>query len=121
MDKQKVDLTVKGGESGAADTWPVSAREAAATLGVSERTVRRAISRGELAATKQAGVFRIAPADLARYRARSVSQQRRARPAPFQLLSFPERETAGTSPLPRPRSILIGRERELYAVRSLLL
>ena len=57
-----------GGVSGAADTWPLSAREAAAVLGVSERTVRRAIARGELAAEIHAGVYRIAPADLAHYR-----------------------------------------------------
>src|SRR5919107_1655802 len=38
----------------------VSAREAAATLGVSERTIRRAIQRGELAATKQGRSFQIA-------------------------------------------------------------
>ena len=46
----------------------LSASAAAAALGVSERTIRRAIARGDLPAAKRAGVYRIAPADLARYR-----------------------------------------------------
>ena len=70
MDERTTDGTADGGVSGAADTWPLSAREAAQSLGVSERTVRRAIARGELPAAKRAGVYRIAPDDLARYRAR---------------------------------------------------
>lgn len=45
--------TTTGQAARAAGT--VSAREAAAALGVHERTVRRAIIRGELAATKDAG------------------------------------------------------------------
>src|SRR5215211_950959 len=45
----------------------LKAREAAAALGVSERTIRRAIARGELRAAKQAGAFHIAPADLTAY------------------------------------------------------
>src|SRR5687768_1086903 len=45
---------------------PLSARDAAALLGVSERTVRRAIARGELPAIKHAGVYRIRPAILDR-------------------------------------------------------
>src|SRR5918998_1438508 len=60
----------------------LKAREAAAALGVSERTIRRAIARGELRATKQVGVFHIAPADLAAYRrsqARSAASPTRGR------------------------------------------
>ena len=60
--------TVSAPVAGAAGA--LTAREAAARLGVSERTVRRAIARGELAAAKYAGTFRIAPAALARYRDR---------------------------------------------------
>jgi hypothetical protein len=45
-----------------------SAREAALALGVSERTIRRAIQRGELIATKRAGIFHITPAALEAYR-----------------------------------------------------
>ena len=106
MDERTVDGTAEGGLSGAADTWPLSAREAAQILGVSERTVRRAIVRGDLAAIKQAGVYRIAPADLARYRARparAASPQPRTLPTPPRLLRFPEREAAGAPALPRPR------------------
>ena len=44
--------------SDAADNGPYSAREAATILRLSERTVRRAIARGELAASKRGGVFR---------------------------------------------------------------
>ena len=61
MDERTTDGTANRGVSGAADTWPLSAREAAARLGVSERTVRRAIARGELPAARHAGVYRIAP------------------------------------------------------------
>jgi len=53
--------------SGAADTWPLSARDAATVLGISERTVRRAIGRGDLVAAKHCGVFRIDPADIERF------------------------------------------------------
>ena len=71
MDERATDGTggtASGGVSGAADTWPLSAREAATVLGVHERTIRRAVARGDLPATKHAGQYRIAPADLERYR-----------------------------------------------------
>src|SRR5262245_14936396 len=51
MDERRADGADERGVSGAADRWPLSAREAAAVLGVSERTVRRAIARGDLPAT----------------------------------------------------------------------
>ena len=56
-------------EPGVPDAEPqfLTARSAAARLGVSERTIRRAIARGEVRATKLAGSFRITPADLDRY------------------------------------------------------
>ncbi|MCD6033218.1 MAG: Helix-turn-helix domain, partial [Thermomicrobiales bacterium] len=60
MEQQPVDRT--------SDT--LSAREAAEALGINERTIRRAIARGDLPAAKHGGAFRIAPADLARYRSR---------------------------------------------------
>jgi len=59
-----------GGVSGV-----LSAREAATALGVSERTVRRAIQRGELIATKHAGSFQITPAALDDYRRRETGQR----------------------------------------------
>jgi excisionase family DNA binding protein len=52
----------------------LSAREAATALGVSERTVRRAIQRGEIVATKHAGSFQITPAALDDYRRRETGQ-----------------------------------------------
>src|SRR5215207_4902645 len=58
MDTNSADRTKNGAVSDAADSWPLSAREAAAALGVSERTVRRAIARGELPAARQSGVYR---------------------------------------------------------------
>jgi excisionase family DNA binding protein len=63
----------------------LSAHEAAVALSVSERTIRRAIARGELPAAKQAGVYRIAPADLALYQPR----RRIASPPPHRLIPFP--------------------------------
>ncbi len=89
--------------SGAPDTWPLSAREAAEAIGVNERTIRRAIARGDLAATKHAGVYRIARADLASWRP-GIS---------------PASTRAGT--LPHPPNRLIGRTGEIAAVRELLL
>jgi excisionase family DNA binding protein len=52
----------------------LSAREAATALGVSERTVRRAIQRGEIVATKHAGSFQITPAAIDDYRRRETGQ-----------------------------------------------
>ena len=55
----------------------LSAREAAAALGVSERTVRRAIQRGELVATKHAGMFQVTPAAIDDYRRGETGQRTR--------------------------------------------
>ena len=53
------------GQAPAVSAPPLTAREAAAVAGVSERTIRRAVARGELPAGKHAGAYRIAPADVA--------------------------------------------------------
>ena len=53
----------------------LSAREAATALGVSERTIRRAIHRGEIVATKHAGSFQITPAALDDYRRQDTGQR----------------------------------------------
>ena len=125
MDERAAERTPDSGQ----DTPPpaagsLTAREAAAAVGVHERTVRRAIARGELAAAQHAGVYRIAPADLARYQERrriaAPPGSQTDRPGPG-LIPFPDAEPAAAPPLPRPRSPLIGRERELAAVRVLLL
>jgi len=57
--------TLDSGPAPAVSGVPVTAREAAAVAGVSERTIRRAIARGDLPAAKHAGAYRIAPAAVA--------------------------------------------------------
>ncbi len=114
MDQKADDRTPDTGQ--VADAGGVlSAREAAAVLGVNERTIRRAIARGELSAAKQAGTYRISPANLAHYRAR-----RRTLGEPARLIPFPKREEQPDPALPRPLTPLIGRGRELAALSVLL-
>jgi non-specific serine/threonine protein kinase len=123
MDERTTNGTANHGVSGAADTWPLSAREAAQRLGVSERTVRRAIARGELPAARRAGVYRIAPDDLARYLARRDRPSPPARSPsrePPRLIPLPTRVEAASAALPQPPTPLVGRERELAAVAALL-
>jgi excisionase family DNA binding protein len=96
----------------------LSANAAAALLGVSQRTIRRAIARGDLHATKRGGVYQISPDALARYQtasqppARPDSPVRREVPHPIFNSLAPS--------LTRPLTSLIGREHEVDAVRSLL-
>jgi excisionase family DNA binding protein len=123
MDNRAGPWTTGGGaDTGDADG--VSASAAAAALGVSQRTIRRAIARGDLPAVKHGGVYRIAPGDLEGYRPRGrvagPSQTPRDRSLP-RLIPFPARDPVAAPAFPRPRSELIGRERELAAVRALLL
>src|SRR5262249_58834749 len=98
MDEQMAEGTTNGGVSGAADTWPLSAREAATILGVSERTVRRAIVRGELPASLHASVYRIARGDVDRYqtqRRKSTPRQLESpSPSPW-LIPFPAPDDIG--------------------------
>jgi non-specific serine/threonine protein kinase len=127
MDERAADGATTGGVSGAADRWPLSAREAAAVLGVSERTVRRAIARGDLPATMHAGVYRITEPHLARYRARRAGSSRprglsrrgsgvaAGSVAPIRLVVPPP-----VPPPPTPLTPLIGRERDVAAVSALL-
>jgi excisionase family DNA binding protein len=71
----------------------LTARAAAARLGIAERTVRRAIARGELAATKRAGAFQIDPAELVRFRTR------RARPGRQSGAPLPAEPPSPASPV----------------------
>jgi excisionase family DNA binding protein len=102
----------------------LSATAAAALLGVSQRTVRRAIARGDLPAAKHAGIYRIAPVDLARYRAGDRSPfgfipvREAALPRRFPV---PGQDNALASTLPQSLTPLTGRERELAAIRALVL
>jgi excisionase family DNA binding protein len=103
-------------------TRALSASEAAGLLNVNERTIRRAIARGELPAVKCAGIYQIDPAELRRYHTRRRFHVRRpvstGRDLP-RLIPFPLREAATN--LPHPRSSLIGREREFASIRDLVL
>ena len=123
MDERTADRTADSSVSGGPDTWPLTAREAAVSLGVSERTIRRAIARGDLPATKHAGVYRIAPDDLARYRAHHGAAPPMLRPHldPPRLIPLPRQTEEPASAFPRPLTSLIGREDEIAAVRALLL
>ena len=67
MDKSIAPWTAESSRPKGDADW-LSARVAAGMVGVSQRTIRRAIARGDLLAVKLAGVYRIAPADLGRYR-----------------------------------------------------
>jgi excisionase family DNA binding protein len=103
-----------------------SATDAAASIGVNERTIRRAIARGELAATKQGRSFAITLESLDRYRARQDrSGGRQGTPAvepPLPtsaappLLALPLKEQGLLTRLPASHSPFVGREREIEAV-----
>src|SRR4051812_36779439 len=98
---------------------PLSAREAAAVLGVSERTIRRAIDRGELTASKRGGTLRVAARDLAQYRDR---HPRQAHPPTrlLRLVPLSRRELPAAGWIPAPLTTFIGREREMAALLDLL-
>ena len=93
----------------------LTARDAAATLGVSERTVRRAISRGDLPAVKERGVYQLRPADVAAYA--RVLQPSSTDGAP-RIVVLPV-WSEWQSP-PTPLAPLVGRTSELQHVISLL-
>ena len=76
-------------------------------MGVHERTIRRAIARGDLPAVKKAGTYRIAPNDLARYRSQRrdpISSTRRPSRDPPRLIRLPGQldEAATGLSLPQP-------------------
>jgi excisionase family DNA binding protein len=131
MDERAADLvdTVDTVDT-APTTGPVAgltARAAAAVLGVSPRTVRRAIDRGELPATKYAGTYRIAPDALASF-GRRLTAPNRLRPPARQMPasvagSLPRLLPPASAPLPSlpvPLTPLVGREAEVTAVAGLL-
>lgn len=96
----------------------MTTRQAAAALGVSERTVRRAVARGQLTATRERGAYRISREALARYQA--AARPLPTPPAAVSTLSPRPILLAPPGP-PRPRTLvpsltpLIGREPELAA------
>ncbi len=80
----------------------LTAKEAADALGVHERTIRRAIQRGDLRAEKRGRSFHIQRDDLESFRVTSVPTG------------------SGEVGLPETPDAMIGRERELAAVLDLL-
>ena len=107
-----------------------SAAEVARTLGLSERTVRRAIRRGDLVATRQGRHVRITTEALEQFRLhRRASSPPRPRPLltlvprsaePPSLVLFPATERTRLAGLPAPLTRFIGRERETAEVAALL-
>jgi non-specific serine/threonine protein kinase len=97
-----------------ADSSWLTAREAALCAGVNERTIRRAIARGELAATRQSGRFRIDLGTLQAYQRRRHEEDAASRHAtPTRFLAVP-------AVLPVPATSLIGRERDLALALDIL-
>jgi excisionase family DNA binding protein len=114
-------LTELDGQGSSTDIHPqcqtgISTREAAARLGMTERSVRRAIDRGDLPAARNGRVYRIDLADLERFAAR-WKQPAWSPPTP-QIIPF----TAAHAITPPPTllSPFVGRERELAALAALL-
>jgi excisionase family DNA binding protein len=102
-----------------------TAREAAVALGVSERTVRRAIHRGDLPAVRHGRGFAIAPETLDRYRrqraGRGTPRLTLLPPAPAPaIVPFPAGSRAWAPSLPTPLTGFVGREREVDALCALL-
>lgn len=93
-------------------THLLSTREAATLLGASERTIRRAIVAGELAAMKVGSAYRLNRASLDAYAAQTG---RNIVPVPLPHL-LPPLEGAGQTPLPTLLSTFIGREDDIAAV-----
>ena len=102
----------------------LTASEAARRLGVNERTIRRAIARRELFATKTAGVYQVSAAALAEFHRLFVEKTQpgqRARAKPRLVALDPTRSIKlRLAPPPIPLNPLIGRERELATVKARL-
>ncbi|MDQ2652126.1 MAG: LuxR C-terminal-related transcriptional regulator [Chloroflexota bacterium] len=98
-------------EGNAHDKHWLTTHDAAAQSGVNERTIRRAIARGELIATRHGGRLLIAPHHLHAYALR----QRATRGAPPSPGSW-----AAPLPVPAPPTAIIGREREERLIAEML-
>lgn len=131
MEKRTADRTADTGQESAEAA--LTALEAAAELGVHERTIRRAIARGELAATKEGGLFRITAEALRHFQqqkqdgsAEHAGRERSASLSSVRAMSRTPKlvlvgsEPAARIPLPVRLDPLIGREDDLAELRSLL-
>lgn len=100
----------------------LSALDAAHLLGVHERTVRRAIARGNLPATKRSGIWQIDRDDLERLRRPRGKNPGVARSATApSLVLLPRAPMRPPFIVPQPRTPLIGREREIAFLCALFL
>jgi excisionase family DNA binding protein len=105
-----------------------SARDAAAILGVSERTIRRAIERGQLDAVKTGRAFEITREAIDRYLTQYGKTRKPAAGTPPvsksaeppKLVALPRRDRTHLDNLPTPLTRFVGREREVAAVAELL-
>lgn len=94
----------------------LSTRQAAEILGRHERTLRRAIERGELAAVKRGSAYWMTFDNLMHYAARAEPESTSPRGRIVALPNAP----LPTASLPQPLSTFIGRTVEVAAVVSLL-
>lgn len=116
------------GLSAATDSAPprrtLSVRDAARLLTFHEQTIRRAIDRGDLSATKHAGVFQIEPAALDRFKLlESTSREDCSRPnhgATRPLALLPRPEIKRPQRFPVPLTPLFGRQSQLAEIATLL-
>ena len=99
----------------AASATYFSARQAAEQLGVCERTVRRWISAGRLAAVKQGREFRIAAEDLLAF-SRPGQARSAPRAEPIPVIPGPADEAADLADLARELQEDIVRQSELAAL-----
>lgn len=101
-------------DPGQAAEHPLTASDAARIAGVHERTIRRAIARGELAATRRNGRFGIEPDALQVYLKRTHTT------GPTTRRSAQARRQPKLSSLPAPPTAIIGREQEVRQALALL-
>jgi excisionase family DNA binding protein len=118
MDTLRTEPSPPRSLSALPDRWPCSAREAALAIAVSERTIRRAILRGELLATKRGGRYRITRDALTHYQ--NERPQAAGGAVPWSVPTAAPGEPRTPRSLPRPLSSFVGREREVAAVSALL-
>jgi excisionase family DNA binding protein len=118
IQRAQPERVAEGGGGSRPSPTLLTAREAAAMVDLNERTIRRAIRRGELTATKWGGVFRIDPADLASY---CASRGTAVYPAAAPPCLLPPVSEPAAFRVPAPTTPLIGRDGEVAALRRFLI